>query len=406
VTTDAVLERFSRRTSGARYIPEIDGLRFVSIALVLLYHVTLIVGLLQGTRSIRGPFGSITSLRGAAGLPIRLLEQGQFGVDIFFVVSGFVLALPFISAKVLGGPAVDLRRYFARRVTRIEAPYLIVLTLFFVGLALAGAAVGWGHYLAGILYSHGSMFGVENPINGVTWSLETEVQFYVCVPLLALILTKGGRRTRRMTILLVAAAAIMAEFGGLVDNRFLATLGGYLQFFMVGWLLADIYLVDWHRDPSTDRRWDLVSLAGWPLLLVGLVEVPPFQRVFAPWLVLALCFAVFRGPITRRIFANRWLTTLGGMCYSIYLLHYVLMIVMGRSIAVIRTGSSTLDVLVYAVILIPPVLVVSALFFLAIERPCMNPAWPARLIERWRKAVALIRPRVPLPEPADAAPRG
>jgi peptidoglycan/LPS O-acetylase OafA/YrhL len=118
MTTAELLARFSRRTSATRFIPEIDGLRFLSIALVLLFHVTVVVGLLQHTRTIRGPFGSISPPTEAQGLVLRLLEQGGFGVDIFFVVSGFVLALPFISARVLGGKVVNLRYYFARRVTR------------------------------------------------------------------------------------------------------------------------------------------------------------------------------------------------------------------------------------------------------------------------------------------------
>src|SRR5207247_2570755 len=140
--------------------------------------------------------------------------------------------------------------------------------------------------------------------------------------------------------------------------------------------------------------------AGWPLLFVGLTALPAFHHIAAPWVLFALCCAAFRGPITRRILTNRWITTIGGMCYSIYLLHYVLFMVLGRAIGALDTGSTTLDIIVYSVLLIPPVLAVGAVFFALVERPCMDPAWPS-YIRAWlrrqvegRRQIAAIEPVV------------
>jgi peptidoglycan/LPS O-acetylase OafA/YrhL len=53
-----------------------------------------------------------------------------------------------------------------------------------------------------------------------------------------------------------------------------------------------------------------------------------FGVVVGPWLLFALCAAALRGPATARMLRNRWITTLGGMCYSIYLLHYPMLILL------------------------------------------------------------------------------
>lgn len=112
-----LLERLSRRTTSGRFIAEIDGLRFVSIALVVLYHMA----------------GYVAAQ--AAGAPrhaiFRIAVHGHYGVPLFFAISGFVLGLPFAGQHLAGGRPVRLRPYFLRRLTRLEPPYsLCMLALF------------------------------------------------------------------------------------------------------------------------------------------------------------------------------------------------------------------------------------------------------------------------------------
>jgi peptidoglycan/LPS O-acetylase OafA/YrhL len=100
----------------------------------------------------------------------------------------------------------------------------------------------------------------------------------------------------------------------------------------------------------------------------------------SPWLMVALYVAAFRGRATRRFFGNIWITTIGGMCYTIYLLHNYL--IAGIGMATERVLSSSwfdLRLAVQFLLITPAVLVVSALFFRWIERPCMRPDWPQRL---------------------------
>ncbi len=94
----------------------------------------------------------------------------------------------------------------------------------------------------------------------------------------------------------------------------------------------------------------------------------------------------FRGRISSWFFRHRSITLVGGMCYSIYLLHYGLISAAGKLSARLLVGSNyTTRLLLDCLIVLPVVFGVSLGFFLLIERPCMNPEWPQLLRARWRQ---------------------
>ena len=164
---DTMLSRFSRRTSGGRWIPEVDGLRFLAIALVLADHVAVMLGLAAHRSVVEAPFGSASLPTGLDSLT-TIFRQGAVGVQVFFMVSGFVIALPFIRGRS-GGEPVAIGQYLRRRVTRIEPPYLIVMLLLLVGASLAGTHVGLGHVVASLAYLHGAYYGTDSPLSSVAW---------------------------------------------------------------------------------------------------------------------------------------------------------------------------------------------------------------------------------------------
>ena len=388
-TGAALLQALSRRTTSGRYVPVIDGLRFVAILLVLIFHVSLMLDLVQGRRSIDPPFGAFWGSSSPTFLGGIVWEM-KIGVQVFFAVSGFVLSLPWITARNLRASRPPLGRYYLRRVTRIEPPYVVALTVLFLFGVLARTDAGVSHYLSGLLYLHGAWFGAMNPYDAVTWSLEVEIQFYVLVPLLALVLCAGGRVGRRLACVLIAVASIWLQVSGALDGSHLfAFLGNYLQFFMVGWLLGDIFVTDWDSSPPVGRRWDLVTLIGWPALLVALTAGGVVQDAVAPWFILALAMAAFRGPWTSRALSTPWVATIGGMCYSIYLTHYPVMILMRPAIAPIASLPYPAALVLGAAILFPMVLLVGAAFFVTVERPCMDPDWARRVAVR----LGLVRDR-------------
>lgn len=403
--SDRLLARLSRVTSGGRFIPEIDGLRFLAIATVVLHHLST-----QVERQIMEKRLGVKP-DAAHDWLLWIVHHGAVGVQVFFAISGFILAMPFAKAALDGGRPVRLKEYFWRRVTRLEPPFVVsMLLLYFAWVVIVprlGMTVehppGPANLGYSLLYAHYLRYGEGSLVNGVTWSLEIEVQFYILMPLFATIFSIRNKIARRAVMIAVMAAT--ATIKGLYDNELQSvhlslTLLGYLHCFFVGLFVADIYITDWKNKPQRGSwGWDLAGLLG----LIGIVPQgaggsAEVWRIalFLPSMAL-IFMAAFRGRLVQAFFSNRWVATIGGMCYSIYLLHYAVMFAalavalklldklaprFGENWYVVGGGSPTLNFLLWCVVLIPVVLVVSSVFFVLIERPCMAKDWPQRLMVR------------------------
>jgi peptidoglycan/LPS O-acetylase OafA/YrhL len=170
-------------------------------------------------------------------------------------------------------------------------------------------------------------------------------------------------------------------------GRLSLTILNHVQFFLLGFLLADIYLVEWRSAPARTGGWDVVSLIGWPCLALTWQTRPGIRIVFPALLLLLYC-AAFRGRWSSRVFSNRWVTTIGGMCYTIYLLHYTLISFIGRHTRLLRISDIyAIELLWQFVLITPGVLLGSAIFFVLIERPCMQRDWPQRLAATVRRTL-------------------
>lgn len=385
---ERLLSRLSRRTSSGRFIPEIDGLRFVSIALVVLFHIAGYVALRHGVPAEGGEADAI----------FRVLSHGHYGVQLFFMISGFVLGLPFAGQYLAGGRPVRLRPYFLRRLTRLEPPYVLSMLLLapavmvMSGMTPAELA---RHLLASLAYVHNLAYGEGSVINSVAWSLEVEVQFYILAPLLAAAAFRLRNPLLRRGALLAACAAAVAVQRTWLSGYEALTLASFVQFFLLGFLVADLYATDWTRPSRRPAAWDALWLACWPLLWLAW-EAPQAVGAFAfPVIALAFFAASLRGRISRAALSNAWVATIGGMCYTIYLLHYPLISLLGRVTARLGAASAAVDVLVQSALLLPPLLMVCAVYFALIERPCMDPAWPQKL-RAWLATRLRPRPDAPV----------
>ncbi|HWZ92723.1 MAG TPA: acyltransferase [Polyangiaceae bacterium] len=235
------------------------------------------------------------------------------------------------------------------------------------------------HLGASLLYAHNQIFGRQSDINVVSWSLEVEVQFYLLVPLLAFVLFQiRWRLARRIGIasLCVAAAVVARSFPR--DGSWNLSFAGQSAFFLAGLLLADVCCLQ-SRKRKPHFAWDLCCLTAFGCVLAARFYDSRWWVLSA--LAMAVCYyAMFRGSWIRRILSWLPIATIGGMSYSIYLLHnYV--IALGGMVSE-RTGATLpfgARLAIQSAILAPLVLSVAAVFYLAIERPCMRPDWPARL---------------------------
>jgi peptidoglycan/LPS O-acetylase OafA/YrhL len=379
-----------RVTSSGSYIPEIDGLRFVAIMSVVLFHIDMVASESWGTH-----FPTLSQ-----DLAHRVCAQGYIGVQLFFIISGFILSLPFAAHHLEGAPAPVLWRYYLRRVTRLEPPYILNLLLLFALLLLQPGrhfSELLPHLLASMGYVHNIAYGVASSINYVAWSLEVEVQFYLLAPFLTLLFMIKDPRLRRGLFVAIALAAILiANTSPALHTRLSLSILGQVQYFLMGFLLSDIYLIVWRRAPRPEWRWDVLALGAWLLLIPTLVPMAPFTvlntyAVFLlPFLMLVAYMGAFRGVWANRVFTHPVFVVVGGMCYTIYLYHELFMYGVGHlSFSLILPAPYWVNLGIQALLIVPVILLGSTLLFMLCERPFMQRDWPTRFAA-WSRN---IRPR-------------
>ena len=378
-----LVSALSRRTSGRQLIPEIDGLRAVAILSVLLFHGALNYEFNTGLGERGGPVDAFVA---------GTILTGEYGVPLFFVISGFILALPFAQYHLYGERKPKLSKYLLRRVTRLEPPYLIALTVLFAFEALrSGGGSFFGeelpHYLASCFYVHQPIYGKPSTVLVITWSLEVEVQFYLLAPLITQVFRLRSAWARRAVLgaAIVVVSALFAHDRP-IEGPTVLHQGGY---FLAGLLLADLYLTRLRHVTSAHALGDVLAVVGiaGPFVLMGTHLRP---ALFAPWLILAGYAGVFIAGPVRRVFRWTPVVILGGMCYTIYLWHYQIIAFMRPVVfRVLDLHPVLWDRLAYVAIVSVPPLVASAVLFALIERPTMDPRWPQKLWAFARKLVGL-----------------
>jgi peptidoglycan/LPS O-acetylase OafA/YrhL len=325
-----------------------------------------------------------------------IFSVGSVGVAFFFVVSGFILSLPFARQYLCGGKPVSLREYYIRRVTRIEPPYVIHLIILLVLCVLVlrhfpGQVELYGnphwlafstkHILASLIYSNGFIYGQHPFPNIVLWSLEIEVQFYILAPLLARIFTLGAAWKRRSSLvcLIFLLQAAIQSVDSLLDRpyRLPVSLAGNLQYFFAGFLLADLYLTSRLTVKARTWKWDFLFVAA-ASAMVCFRHSPWFAYV-TPGVIFICCAAAFRGAAVFRILGNPWVTTIGGMCYTIYMYHALMISTLIRLTIHIQMHVLWLDLLIQFFVMSAAIICMSAILFALFERPFMRKNWPPAL---------------------------
>jgi peptidoglycan/LPS O-acetylase OafA/YrhL len=223
------------------------------------------------------------------------------------------------------------------------------------------------------------LLGGSPKLNPPLWSLEIEIQFYILAPILVLAFLRLPRFSAMpLGILTLIALSILAshlQFGDVLP------LIQFFHLFLAG-ILVNVLIFGGLVPQRVPRAvWDIVFIVSLVVLYVlGKCHASMLSDAAQVACYLALFLAAFEGMFFKRFLTRPWIFTIGGMCYTIYLIHLpILQVLTG---IVMRTSgfvSFVPGVLISAVVTLPILSVVSVAFFLLIEKPCMNRNWPLRV---------------------------
>jgi len=359
----SLLNSLKRETAGGKFIPFVDGIRFLAILPVVILHAN--------ERLIRYVLPEEPT--GVEGEISYLISRGAIGVMIFFALSGFVLSLPF--AK--GVKEFSFKKYLKRRLTRLEPPYIFWMTIFaLIFLIKSGSQLAdmIPHYLASIFYLHNVIYQEFPMINPVAWSLEVEIQYYLLAPFLALFYFKFQQiRNRRIGLSLIIVGFITIQhLLGWQFQPFRASLLGQAQHFLVGMLAADFYIHGIKKFKISPYTLDILGVLSLVTMMFTWTD-ELFKMIIFSTATLVFFLSAFNGKVIPKILSIKWIAVIGGMCYTIYLTHLPLLELIYSFIAKFGHSSSYLISLTISLIIaLAAVLFSSVVFYKFIEKPFMK----------------------------------
>jgi peptidoglycan/LPS O-acetylase OafA/YrhL len=295
--------------SNQRYFPHIDGLRALAILPVLLYHIS----------------------------PKRL-PGGFAGVDVFFVISGYLIT---------GGIINDLRagkfsvcEFYVRRIKRIFPAYFAVICAvlsvwpFILPLnefsSVSRSALYSAFYSANIyFYWLDSYFDIALSFNPLLhlWSLGVEEQFYLIIPFLVLFLWKASplRITRNLCLLLIISLIISAYSIAMGQSKFaFYMLPSRAWELLAGGVLSQLSQISKHERPVFRHLLACLglSLIGLSYLLLNDGKLFPGVLAIPSVLGAALLIRYGNSSILNQFLTWSPLVWIGQISYSLYLWHW------------------------------------------------------------------------------------
>jgi peptidoglycan/LPS O-acetylase OafA/YrhL len=303
------------------YRPDIDGLRAVAVAAVVLYHA----------------FPTV-------------LPGGFVGVDIFFVISGFLITGIILKENAAG--TFSFARFYARRVRRIFPALAVVLSSCLAAgyflllpdeLAQLGSHVGAGAlFLSNIvLLTESSYFdvGASQKILLHLWSLGIEEQFYAAWPVLLM----AARWCRLPTVASIVALITGSFVANLIVTGSDPTAAFYLPITRAWELLTGALLaVTSLRLPKAVAWLGLLCFTAACALFSETTLFPGWAAAL-PILAAFLIIAAPESPLNKAVLSHSWMRAVGKISYPLYLWHWPLLlfpkIVLGYELEPLRQAS-------------------------------------------------------------------
>ncbi|MBB3066839.1 acyltransferase family protein [Limibacillus halophilus] len=301
--------------------PDIEGLRGLSVLLIVFYH-----------------------------LEVSLLPGGFIGVDVFFVISGFLITRLIIDDISAG--TFTFRAFYLRRLRRLGPALLFTLA---VSLFLAALSLSGGRLLDHILATLWALLGLSNIFFWIqtdylqepgglallhTWSLGVEEQFYLIWPAVLVLLSGSGAFAGRRFLPAMSAFLIAAAAGSLALSEYWLDRDASAVFFLTPFRAAEFaagaLLVFFSRQPiriPVVIRNAMVVCGLGSILFAALrysVEMRfPGLSSLVPAMGAVLIIAAGDPSVLRMPLGNRPLRWIGRISYSLYLIHFPVIVFFG-----------------------------------------------------------------------------
>ncbi|MBL0141054.1 MAG: acyltransferase [Betaproteobacteria bacterium] len=331
-------------------IPAVEGLRGVAVLWVMVFHYVVLRDGMPGDAFVAAM---------KSWPPLEAFAfNGYLGVDLFFVITGFLLTLPWFRHARAGLPAPAWRTFYFRRARRIVPAYYVQLViLFFVVLPLVYPRI-WMEstpFVMGNLGAHFTFLHYTSPltsssmtVNGALWTLAIEVQYYLLLPMIAPLFVRWPWRS------LLAAAVIAAGWRWLAWNDLDFLAAAYLKLgakagvtekavrhlietqlpawslhFALGILAGRAWMMRRRTVSSGIAAWIPIAIAAGAVSGLGVIlrygtsTLGSLGWIIFP-LLIATAFASvvsWPSPGLSRIVAAPPLAALGRISYSAYLYH-------------------------------------------------------------------------------------
>lgn len=337
------------------YRKDIDGLRALAILLVVLFH---------------------------AG--VAELSGGFIGVDVFFVISGFLIGS--IISREIGNNSFTFHQFYVRRIRRI-APALFFMLFCITALSysilsplefreLAKYITSVLLFVPNVMLLKGiDYFNPNADLNPMlmTWSLGIEEQFYFVLPAL-MILAHKLRFSPKAVITVLSLASLVA---GIVITPINGNSAFYLLHTRAWELGAGVLLALYRSQPLTGAKSLPLALAGLLLILVPVFLLDK-ESAFPGYLALlpvtgAVLLIWTYTPLHQRLLENRVMVFIGKVSYSWYLWHWPLLSLARISADAPLTAMQGLAISAGA-------LVIATLSWYFVEKPFRRPAQPKQRI--------------------------
>ncbi len=408
----------SSKSDQKRTYQAVDGLRAISMCLIIIYHCFLVSHLMIGQAQFERMIREMP-------LALHWIWHADKSVDIFFIISGFLIA-GMLFKEYKGTGTIALGNFYWRRFLRLIPMYWLALALFYP--FLANNHTVW----ANLLYVN-NFLPADESFMGWSWSLAVEEQFYFLFPLSILYIFPRFRSTAKVLIGLVVLStlilwlmhALYPEFNDYHPSQFMfSNIEGFtIEYFSViydnlytrfGALACGCwagYMHIYHKEDvinflkqspirSQCILWGAagfivlqtaipyfnpdVPFSGAILVIYSVVHRNLFSIALTAILVLSIYPVTWNNPISRFLSWRIW-GFIAKLTYSMYLFHLALVIgtanFLAKQFGDLSDASLAyvlFTIFVHIVIVTGMTILISCVTFFGFERPIMNLRKPAK----------------------------